>query len=204
MKEIRDIKIDIITGNQNQILNLFNKITKDIKIINCNVYNECGLEFIYFVPKSNKDYEWIFYQDVKNDRFWCNYTTYWSIFEKLGLNYLEIQSITKYLVEEKINQDISYPLYEIVRTNHIVDDTLKQELSKPIIVSSPAYRYNCSVEEALNKKLVKPIPKFNQKRGVEEDILIHSLKREVNKPLACNGHPSIGVEQALKRETGNE
>jgi hypothetical protein len=47
MKEIRDIKIDLIMGNDNHIVERFNEITKDLNIINCDVYNEEGLEFIY-------------------------------------------------------------------------------------------------------------------------------------------------------------
>lgn len=54
MKEIRDIKIDLVMGNKNPIIERFMEITKDLKIINCNVYNEDGLEFIY-----HKDGQWI-------------------------------------------------------------------------------------------------------------------------------------------------
>ena len=99
MKELRDIKLDLLMGNQNPIIDLFCEITSGIEIINCHVYNEEGLEFIYFVPAKSRKNEWIFYQDAKNGEFWCNFSTYWSFFEcKLGLEYLEIQSITKYLL----------------------------------------------------------------------------------------------------------
>ena len=102
MKELRDIKLDLLMGNQNPIVDLFNEITSGIKIINCNVYNEDGLEFIYFAPAEssenyNKDGQWIFYQDCKNEKFWTNYYKYWSIFESnFGFKYEEIQAITKY------------------------------------------------------------------------------------------------------------
>ncbi len=66
-------------GNQNPIINLFNDITKDLQIINCNVYNEDGLEFIYY----NREREWIFYQDAKNGEFWANYYRYWEILERV-------------------------------------------------------------------------------------------------------------------------
>ena len=95
MKEVRNIKLDLLMGNQNPIVDLFNKITDGIKIINTNVYNKDGLEFIYFVENSQKEDEWIFYQDVKNEEFWCNYSLYWSLFESnFDLEYEEIQSIT--------------------------------------------------------------------------------------------------------------
>jgi hypothetical protein len=103
MKEIRDIKIDLLTGNKNPIVDLFNEITKDTMIIKCDVYEKHGLEFIY-----HKNDQWIFYQDCQNGEFWCNYTRYWSLFESnLKLEYVEIQAITKYLVEEALKREIN-------------------------------------------------------------------------------------------------
>lgn len=43
MKELRDIKLDLLFGNDNEIINLFNEITDGIEIVNTNVYNEDGL-----------------------------------------------------------------------------------------------------------------------------------------------------------------
>ena len=37
MKELRDIKIDILTGSQNPVIDLFNQITDGTEIINCDV-----------------------------------------------------------------------------------------------------------------------------------------------------------------------
>ena len=128
MKEIRDIKIDIVMGNQNPIVDLFNEITKDLRIINCNVYNKDGLEFIY----CNKDDGCIFYQDAKNGKFWCDYERYWEIFKsKFRLKYTEIQSITKFLVEETLKQEVDTPesRYRIHRS--IVEETLKREVDTP-------------------------------------------------------------------------
>lgn len=45
MKEIRDIKIDLLMGNQNPIIEWFKEMTKDLRIIKCDVYNKDGLEF---------------------------------------------------------------------------------------------------------------------------------------------------------------
>ena len=73
MKELRDIKIDLLTGSQNPAIDLFNQITCGIEIICCDVYEKHGLEFIY-----HKDGEWIFYQDSKNEKFWAHYYRYWS------------------------------------------------------------------------------------------------------------------------------
>jgi hypothetical protein len=116
-------------GNQNPIVDLFNKITDGITIINCDVYHKDGLEFIYFVENSHKDDEWIFYQDVKNEEFWCNNVRYWSLFESnFDLEYEEIQNITKYLVEEALKREVSTPMLRFKFTENEVEEALKREV----------------------------------------------------------------------------
>jgi len=128
MKEIRDIKIDIVMGNQNPIVDLFNEITKDLRIINCNVYNKDGLEFIY----CNKDDKWIFYQDAKNGKFWCVYERYWEIFKsKFNLKYTEIQAITKLLVEETLKLQVDTPSPKWINYSARVEETLKLQVDTP-------------------------------------------------------------------------
>lgn len=152
MKELRDIKLDLIMGNQNPIIELFHEITSGIEIINCNVYNKDGLEFIY-----HKDGQWIFYQDAKKDKFWCNFTTYWSFFEsKLGLEYLEIQSITKYLVEDALKQEVVTPPKLKNIKQSAVEDALKREVVTP---SSQKTIPFTKVEEALKREVSKQNPK---------------------------------------------
>ena len=125
MKEVRDIKIDILTGSQNPVIDLFNQITAGIKIINCDVYCDHGMELIY-----HKDGEWIFYQDCKNDRFWCNYTKYWSLFESnLKLEHNDIKDITKYLVEEALKREVTTPTLQTPSIHLQVEEALKREVS---------------------------------------------------------------------------
>ena len=153
MKELRDIKLDLLLGNRNTIIDLFNEITNGITIINCNVYNKEGLEFIYF-----KENEWIFYQDAKNEKFWCNYSRYWSIFKsKLDMEYKDIQSITKLLVEEKLKRELSAPSNFTWRNDWKVEETLKREISTPSIIK---YKTFVAVEETLKREISKPYFKF--------------------------------------------
>ena len=136
MKEIRDIKIDLLTGNKNPIVDLFNEITKDTMIIKCDVYHKHGLEFIYFANAKtagqyHKGGEWIFYQDCQNVEFWCNYTRYWSLFESnLKLEYGEIQAITKYLVEEALKREVSTPNFTFSLGSWKVEEALKREINQ--------------------------------------------------------------------------
>ena len=147
MKEIRDIKIDLLMGNQNPIIEWFKEMTKDLRIINCDVYDEGGMEFIYY----NKEEEWIFYQDAKNGEFWAHYKRYWSILEReFSLEYLETQAITKLLVEEALKREVTTPVQHKATLMDGVEEALKREVAKPIYLSNSWYK---KVEEALKKEL---------------------------------------------------
>ncbi len=168
MKEIRDIKIDLLTGNKNPIVDLFNEITKDIMIIKCDVYHKHGLEFIY-----SKGDQWIFYQDCKKDEFWCNYTKYWSFFQSnLRLEYGEIQAITKYLVEEALKREVGTPDGRIIK-GCAVEEALKREVGTPNQVFTLVLS---RVEEALKREVGTPRNHFTSKRSKMEE----ALKREIN------------------------
>ena len=147
MKEVRDIKIDLVMGNQNPIVDLFKELTDGIKIINCDVYNKDGLEFIYY----NKEKEWIFYQDVKNEKFWCDYSRYWSVFEnKLNLEYKETQAITKFLVEEALKRELDTSPQQSYYRLHKLEEALKAELDTSEIHHRGK---KIEVEEALKREL---------------------------------------------------
>jgi hypothetical protein len=210
MKEIRDIKIDLLMGNQNPIIERFREITKDLCIIKCDVYNEDGMEFIYF----NQEREWIFYQDAKNGKFWTNYYRYWSILEReFRLEYLEIQSITKLLVEEALKREVAKPHINVWTPTKMVEEALMREVAKP-----PG-RPRCQltqVEEVLKREVADPLSiAFSQKvgevlkrevaaptSGVFGDIAMveEVLKREVSKPTTLKY--SGFLEEAMKREVG--
>ena len=148
MKEIRDIKIDLLMGNKNPIVDLFCNITSGIEIINCNVYNEDGLEFIY-----HKDGEWIFYQDCKNEKFWTHYYRYWEILEReFHLEYEEIQALTKFLVEEALKREVGTPKKRFTSYHEGVEEALKREVGTP---TSNGILNESQVEEALKRKVVQ-------------------------------------------------
>ena len=170
MKELRDIKLDLLLSNRNTIVDLFNEITNGITIINCNVYNKEGLEFIY-----HKDGEWIFYQDAKNEKFWCNYSRYWSIFKsKLDMEYKDIQSITKLLVEETLKRELSTPSNFTWRNDWKVEETLKREISTPSIIK---YKTFVAVEETLKREISKP---YFELKKIDWKVEA-TLKQEISK-----------------------
>ncbi len=149
MKEIRDIKIDLVMGNQNPIVDLFSKITSGIEIINCNVYNSDESELIY-----HKDGQWMFYQDCKNEKFWAHYKGYWEIFESnFNLKYEEIQAITKLLLEEALKREVSTPFFTVNSYLFRLEEALKREVSTPCTDKS---NFGVVVEEALKRELTTP------------------------------------------------
>jgi hypothetical protein len=156
MKEIRDIKIDLVMGNKNPIIDLFCEITNGLGIINCNVYNDEGMEFIYY----NKEGEWIFYQDCKNEKFWAHYKRYWVLLESyFDLEYREIQAITKLLVEEMIKQEVTLACCKYTINGHesyLVEEALKREVGTPHRVGGRGSHSMKLVEEVLNREVSKP------------------------------------------------
>jgi hypothetical protein len=189
MKEIRDIKIDLVMGNKNPIVDLFREITDGLNIIKCDVYNNDGSEFIYY----NREVKWIFYQDVKNEEFWCDYNRYWEIFKsEFNLKYEEIAAITKLLVEEALKRELNTPK----AVNHLnekigVEEALKLELSTSELHFQTQ---NLEVEEALKREVATP--DWIKKSGKVEE----ALNRKVARPSASNVRLFYQVEDALKRK----
>ena len=154
MKEIRDIKIDLVMGNKNPIIDMFCEITNGLGIINCNVYNEDGMEFIYY----NREGEWIFYQDCKNEKFWAHYKRYWVLLESyFDLEYREIQAITKLLVEEALKREVDTPYTNDILLNLVpVEEALKREVGTPHRGGGSGSHSMKLVEEVLNREVSTP------------------------------------------------
>ena len=195
MKELRDIKLDLLFGKQNPIVNLFNQITKDIKIINCEVYHKEGIEFIYY-----KDDQWIFYQDCNNEEFWCNHDIYWSLFESnFDLEYEDIQSITKYLVEEALKREVDTPGRVLIPTTLMVEEALKREVDTP---GGVTYTNTSRVEEALKRELNTTYWIGSPTIDSVIDSVEQALKRELGTPVDYYTKYVDKVGEALKREVG--
>ena len=169
MKEFRNIKIDILMGNDNPVIDLFNEITAGIEIINCNVYNEEGLEFIY-----HKDGQWIFYQDCKNEKFWAHYNRYWDILEReFSLEYEEIQAITKLLVEEALKREVT----TTPKSNFVFSIKVEEALKREVTTTMKSnFVFSIKVEEALKRETTP------QRYGTFFVAVEEALKREVVTP----------------------
>jgi hypothetical protein len=150
---IRQLKIALIIEEPNEIIDWFNDLWSKLSIVETNVYHEKGGEFIYYMGGEVK--QWIFFQDNKNDRFYCNFDHYWSVLEsKIDLEYGDNQEITKFLVENALNNRVSTPGPAWSFPMEIVENALNNRVSTPVIRDVAAA---LGVENALNNRVSTPI-----------------------------------------------
>ena len=115
---IRNIQIDLILGNNNPIIDIFNGIWNKLSVLKTNVYYNTGTEFIYY----NENNEWLFFQDNSKDRFWCHYDRFWKVLKKeLNIESDDVQLITKLLVENSLNNYIAKPMLRSIQLTTLED-----------------------------------------------------------------------------------
>lgn len=94
-------------------------------------------EIVFEWKDAETEAEWLFYQDVKSEKFWCHNDRYWSLFkDKFDLEYEDIQGITKLLVEEALKRELNTSIDEKYFMSNEIEEALKRELN---------------MEQALNK-----------------------------------------------------
>lgn len=146
MKHIRDIKIDLLTGQQNPIVDLFNELTSGIFLFSCSVFYGQGKEFIYAKGK-----EWLFYQGKR--MFLLNHKSYCKHFEtNFGMNQEEILAVTKYLLDEALKRG-GGTTEEISQISKLqVGEGVKRKIPTPETAYGQSYSM---VEEALEQELTR-------------------------------------------------
>lgn len=123
---VRDLQIDLILGNKNPIIDIFNNICNGLSIITTEVYHKEGGEIIYY----NSENEWVFFRDDNKNRFWCNHERYWGIFsQEFEMNRLDIKKITKLLLENTLNIDVYEPRTNILNSDETIEIALNNEVS---------------------------------------------------------------------------
>ena len=178
-KLIRQIKIDLVLNNPNDIIEWFNGIWSKIHLIETDVYHKDMNELIYYIIIDGKK-QWIFYQDRKNERFWCNYNNYWSIIStRFYCEYDAIQAITKVLVENALNNSVSTLKLELSSMTSMVENALNN--TNHIVISTPRNEgldfYN-SVENALNNSLSTPVQSLNTQDRIIDNVLSNIKNNE--------------------------
>ena len=191
----RQLNIDLITSDHNPIIEWFNDLWTHLYVIETNVYHNDGGEIIYFINDDEKD--WIFFQDNKNDKFWCDYDTYWSILEsKFNLIYTEIQDITKVLVENALNNSAPTPI-GIVKT---IFDEVENALNNS--VPTPIDYYKEIVKEVENSLNSVPTPRSKDKIYARK--VDNVLNNSVATPSYFSSIRTIKVDNALNNIKDNE
>ena len=130
----RQVSVDLITDTPNEIIEWFNNLWSKLCIIETNVHHNMGGEIIYYT--NNEEKHWIFYEDDKDDKFWCNIERYWLIMEtKFNINYIDIQLLTKLLVENALNNTIAIPHSRYLTKYSNVENVLDN--IKKVVIPTP-------------------------------------------------------------------
>ncbi len=109
---LRQLRIAMITGNSTPIMEWFNGLWKQLKVVETNVYGSKGGEFIYYINTTTDEREVVFYHNSNGETFWCNHPLYWEILhDTFGIGYKPAQEITKMLMDDVLNTSIAPPSY---------------------------------------------------------------------------------------------
>jgi hypothetical protein len=134
----RQVQIAIITDMPNPIVDWFNGIWNQLDIIETDVYHSNGGEIIYYRTIDGKK-TMIFYQDDDSGKFWCNYIHYWIILtENYNLSYKEIQSITKILIDNALNNNSEFS----IAAPRMETSVTFQEIADIISIGKPTRVYS--------------------------------------------------------------
>jgi hypothetical protein len=91
--------------------------------------------FNRMIKKDNVWYikdELIFDQDQKNKIIWCKYNRWWKFFVgQIGLEYQQIQAISKCLFEEHLNRNVFTPLATHGTHSQLLEEHLNRKVFTP-------------------------------------------------------------------------
>ncbi len=105
-KTARNLQIDLLLGNDNPILDFFNKIIYGLSVTEIDVLHNVGGEFLYYKPN-----KWLFLIDMTNGVFRCNPTWFWGNFRaKFNLYSEEVELIIEILVNNYLDEKCPTPL----------------------------------------------------------------------------------------------
>ena len=122
---IRQMKIDLITDTHNPIIEWFNNIWSNLDVIETDVCHRKGGEIIYY-KTVNGTKKTIFFRDDKNRFFVASHELYWQHLDSFNMDYQMNKKITKFLVESKLNEEISLPWSSISERL----DTVNKQINK--------------------------------------------------------------------------
>ena len=122
---VRQLKIDLITDTPNDIITWFNELWSNMHVIEVDVYEKgSGGAFIYYIVRNNEN-RFIFFVNYGFKTCWCANDNYWEIIERMfSLDYIDIQYITKILLENNIDRSIMIPTPIKSYTSELIDKTL--------------------------------------------------------------------------------
>ena len=122
---VRQIKIDHITDVTNPIITWFNDLWSKLHVMEVNVYHQNGGEFIYYRNEGGIKI-CIFFRDDINDKFWCDYHSYWGYLEHhYDLSHTDRQDITQILLNNILGVNVSTPKWGFLDRYEYISNSLK-------------------------------------------------------------------------------
>ncbi len=121
---VRQLKIALITGEQNTIKDWFDGFLVKLTVVETNVYRAGSGEFIYYYDGDIEKI--IFFRDDREGKFYCNVQFYWNhLVFHYYLNSNSIEEITKILVDNAFGIDIKTPKRILNNAPVIMGNALK-------------------------------------------------------------------------------
>ncbi len=129
MNLIRSIKINklgiAIPEKDKEIIDFIKSILGDLIPFKFDNYPLS----IFYMSSNGK---WILEQDNKNDRLWVRYDIVWEILEeKYLIEYDDIQTLLKYMIEQAFKEKVSTPFLDKVTVYLKVEQAFKEKVSTP-------------------------------------------------------------------------
>jgi hypothetical protein len=158
-----DGKLNVIKGDaikilipdktkQDKVKKFFQDLFKELKETTSEKYPD--RVFFYTLNDDGSKKVWM-EQDSENGYLWCRSNGFWSFFEnEMGLNYSEIQTLMKTMVEQHLNREVGTPRWAGLFGYLMVEQHLNREVGTPIEVHTRVIE---EVEQHLNREVGKPV-----------------------------------------------
>ena len=126
-QNLRQLKIDLITGDYNPIIEWFEGLWFNINSIHIDIFHIHGGEILYYIIEDDS-IKSIFYRDDINNDFYCDDDRFWLIMKTCFniITYNEIESISRILLEHKLDSSIFPSKYKLSQ-NVILNDMVRRK-----------------------------------------------------------------------------
>ncbi len=133
--------------------------------------------------------------EIMNNNLWVRYNGFWTVLQnKFKLEYEDIQSIIKYVVEETFKQKVNTCPSWVKNQCEVVEEAFKQKIESTTNIGG---KVNFLAEKEF--KLNSPYYVHSESKAEVED----AFKQKIESPTRCNVLHSNEVEEHFKQKIEN-